>query len=274
MQDFSKVEAELGDVIADSMKTGSLAQTLTALLRSARSVRDRLSSDTWRIINVIDKELNSLRSIAPENLVDALDELDSLVTALTAFTGLTLENMNRGRSWRFLDTGRRLERALQTTRLLQSTHISAVDQEEQIVLSDSVLTIVDSLMTYRRRYRYGIKMPELLELVIYDENNPRSLAYQLFTLEQHITRLPQHTDTGSRSELERLALETATLVRLADVNRLAEASDETSRRETLETFLNVLATRLPVLSDTLTATYFRVAETPHQLVQLRTRTEA
>ena len=184
-------------------------------------MRDRLSSDTWRVINVIGEELHSLRSISPEKLVDALDELDNLVTALTAFAGLTLENMTRGRSWRFMDTGRRLERALQTTRLLQSTLVQCSNEEDQIILSDSMLTIVDSLMTYRRRYRYEIKIPELLELVIYDENNPRSLAYQLSSLEDHVARLPQQHESGNRTELERLALETATLVRLADVNRLA-----------------------------------------------------
>jgi uncharacterized alpha-E superfamily protein len=255
------------------MRNGSLAQTLNALLRSSRSVRDRLSSDTWRVINIIDEELLSLRSLKPDRLVDALDELDNLVTALTAFTGLTLENMTRGRSWRFLDVGRRLERAIQTTRLLQSTLVGKTSEDDQALLSDSILTIVDSLMTYRRRYRYGIKIPELLELVIYDENNPRSLAFQLATLEEHVTRLPQQKGTGNRSELERLALETATLVRLADVNRLAHANEESARRETLETFLNVLNSRLPTLSDVLTATYFRVSETPHQLVQLRTRAE-
>ncbi len=271
--DFTHHEAELLAVISDNMKSGSLTNTLTSLLRSARSVRDRLSSDTWRVINVIDEELRSLRGITPERLVDALDELDNLITALTAFAGLTLENMTRGRSWRFLDTGRRLERAQQITRLLQSTLVQVSSEDDQVLLSDSLLTIVDSLMTYRRRYRYGIKIPELLELVIYDENNPRSLAYQLSRLEEHVANLPQQNGSGNRTELERLALETATLVRLADVNRLALADQGSNRRETLENFLSVLGTRLPALSDALTTTYFRVTETPHQLVQLRTRPE-
>ena len=271
LKDFNNLEAELRAVISDNTKSGSLAHTLTSLLRSSRSVRDRLSSDTWRVINVIDEELRSLRGITPERLVDALDELDNLVTALTAFAGLTLENMTRGRSWRFLDTGRRLERALQITRLLQSTLVQVASEDDQALLSDSLLTIVDSLMTYRRRYRYGIKIPELLELVIYDENNPRSLAYQLSRLEEHVANLPQQNGSGNRTELERLALEAATLVRLADVNRLALADEDSNKRETLDNFLNVLSTRLPALSDALTATYFRVTETPHQLVQLRTR---
>jgi uncharacterized circularly permuted ATP-grasp superfamily protein/uncharacterized alpha-E superfamily protein len=274
LENFRLLETELLAVISRDNNPVSLVQTLTSLLKAARSVRDRLSSDTWRVINVIDDELRSLRDITPQQLVDAVDELDNLITALTAFTGLTLENITRGRSWRFLDTGRRLERALQVTRLLQTTLVQQSSVEDEILLSDSMLTIVDSLMTYRRRYRYGIKIPELLELVIYDENNPRSLAYQLTQLEEHIARLPQQNESGSRTELERLALETATLVRLADVNRLAAMNDSTKRRETLENFLNVLSSRLPALSDALTATYFRTTEAPHQLLQLRTRQES
>ncbi len=272
-QDFSALESELLNVISGRLNQVSLIQTLLSLLRSVRSVRDRLSSDTWRIINIIDGEVGSLRGITTQNLVNAMDEQDNLITALTAFTGLTLENMTRGRSWRFLDIGRRIERTLQITRLLQTTLAQESSEEDQVLLSDSMLTIVDSLMSYRRRYRYGIKIPELLDLVIYDENNPRSLAFQLSKLERHIASLPQENETGSRTELERLTLETATLVRLADVNRLAQVNEDSGRRETLENFLNVLNTRLPALSNALTSTYFRTAETPHQLVSLRSRVE-
>ncbi len=236
-------------------------------------MRDRLSSDTWRIINIIDDELGSLRGITSENLVDAADEQDKLITALTAFTGLTLENMTRGRSWRFLDIGRRIERSLQVTRLLQTALVHNSSDDEQALLCDSMLTIVDSLMTYRRRYRYGIKIPELLDLIIYDENNPRSLAFQLSKLERHIANLPQQNESGSRTELERLTLETATLIRLIDVNRLALVDEKSGKRESMENFLGVLGTRLPALSDALTAAYFRTAETPHQLVSLRSGAE-
>ena len=81
--------------------------------------------------------------------------------------------------------GRRIERTMQITRLLQATLVKRVSEQDQVILSDSLLTIVDSLMTYRRRYRYSNKIPELLELVVCDENNPRSLAYQLTQLEEH-----------------------------------------------------------------------------------------
>lgn len=273
LQLLKNPEQELLSIITDGARYGSLVQTLSSLLLSARSVRDRLSNDTWRVINDIDEELRSLRNITPGRLSDALDELDSLITALSAFSGLTMENMTRGRSWRFLDIGRRLERGLQTTRLLQATLVPVSDQNDEIMFSESILTIVDSMMSYRRTYRRGIQIPDLLDLVLYSERNPRSVAYQLSRIEEHIADLPHKESLESRSELERLSLETATMVRLADVNRLAKAGKESMRREVLDPFLAALTQRLPALSDALTATYFRAKETPHQLVQFRSRKE-
>jgi uncharacterized alpha-E superfamily protein len=96
----------------------------------------------------------------------------------------------------------------------------------------------------------------------------------MMRLEEHIEELPGRHLSGSRSELERLTLETATLVRLADINRLSVANESNDKRETLNNFLEVLTARLPAISNALTATYFRSAEIPHQLVQLRSRSES
>ena len=83
-------EYELLAIISNDKRTGSLTQTVGALLRSARSVRDRLSSDTWRVINDIDEELRSLQRINAEHLIEAWDEMDNLVKAMTAFSGVMM----------------------------------------------------------------------------------------------------------------------------------------------------------------------------------------
>jgi len=266
-------EQELLSVIADRERAGSLSQTMSNLLLAARSVRDRLSTDTWSVVNDIDDELYSLQHIVPERLADALDELDNLVKALSAFSGLTLENMSRGRGWRFLDMGRRLERSIQTTRLLNSMLVPANGEAEVAVLMESLLLVVESMMSYRRRYRSGIDVASLLEMVLADELNPRSLVYQLSRMEEHINDLPREQEPGYRSELKRLALETATMVRLADVSQLAEAKPKAQRRDTLAAFLAGMSQRLPALSDSLAAAYFQVAEPPQQLLQLRAPSE-
>lgn len=266
-------EDELLALISDEGRTGGLTQTVSALLRSARSVRDRLSSDTWRVINDIDEELRSLQYVSADRLIEAWDEMDNLVKAMTAFSGVMMENMTRGRGWLFLDMGRRIERAIQTTVLLRSLLVPAADEDEQSVLMESMLSIVDSLITYRRHYRHGLEAADLLELVLYDESNPRSIAYQVSRVEEHVNVLPSAQNRENRTDLQRLALETATMVRLADVRRLGAVADESRRREVLDHFLAALAQRLPALSTTLTDIYFRAAETPHQLLRLRARRE-
>ena len=264
-------EYELLAIISNDKRTGSLTQTVGALLRSARSVRDRLSSDTWRVINDIDEELRSLQRINAEHLIEAWDEMDNLVKAMTAFSGVMMENMTRGRGWLFLDMGRRIERAIQTVVLLRSLLVPAADEEEQSALMESMLSIVDSLMTYRRRFRRGLEVADLLELVLYDESNPRSIAYQVSRVEEHVNGLPSVQSRENRSDLQRMALEASTMVRLADIRRLSQVADESGQREVLDQFLTALAQRLPALSDALTDIYFRAAETPHQLLRLRTR---
>jgi uncharacterized circularly permuted ATP-grasp superfamily protein/uncharacterized alpha-E superfamily protein len=264
-------EQELLSVISDEQRQGSLTQTVSALLRSARSVRDRLSSDTWRVINDIDEELRSLQRVNADQLMEAWDEIDNLVKAMTAFSGVMTENLTHGRGWLFLDTGRRIERAIQTVTLLRSLLVPASGAQEQVVLLESLLAIVDSLITYRRRYRHGLNVADLLELVVYDERNPRALAYQLSRIEQHINGLPGVANSGSRNDIQRLALEAATQVRLADVRRLAETEADTGQRKLLDQLLATLAQRLPALSEQLSILYFRASTPPHQLLRWRPR---
>jgi uncharacterized alpha-E superfamily protein len=269
--EFIALQSDVEDAINGKLNINSQVRILMSLLRSVRSVRDRLSVDTWRIIKIIDEQLTSLNRTQPHILSSSLDAEENLITALTAFNGLTQEHITQGRSWRFLDIGRRIERSLQIIRLLRATLINNSEDNELILLSDSLLSIADCLMTYRRRYRFGIKVPALLELMLYDENNPRSLANQVARIEQNVGHLPKQGNTDSRTELERLALETSTLIRLADINRLATVTSDTNHRDKLENFLAITQSRLHSLSELLTETYFRAGEQPHQLLSLQTR---
>ncbi len=140
-------EEEILDVIHNRQRTGSLQWTLNSVGLVARSVRDRLSDDSWRIINSLSQSLAE----QPIQLNMALSGLEQVIFQLAAFTGLTTERMSRGYGWRFLDMGRRLERALFSGGLLRTACIAA--EESGHGLWEALLTITDSLVTYRGRYR-------------------------------------------------------------------------------------------------------------------------
>ncbi len=121
-----------------------------------------------------------------------LETLEDLVINLTAFSGLTGENMTRSLGWKFLDMGRRLERGAHTIRLLQSTLVTTETPEAPLL--EALLEVAESSMTYRRRYRSALQTAPVLDLLLADETNPRSLAFQLAALASHVGNLPRdHT---------------------------------------------------------------------------------
>jgi uncharacterized circularly permuted ATP-grasp superfamily protein/uncharacterized alpha-E superfamily protein len=267
-------ETELLSVFLDRNRIGSLSSTLQFLLNAARSVRDRVSPDMWRVISDIDDALAVLQrgdAKTPMQLSDALLELDNLVTALAAFAGLSMESMTHGQGWRFLMIGRRLERSWQTGQLLRAMLTTPSVDDANIL--EHLLTITDSLMTYRRRYRSQLQVNATLELILQNESNPRAIGYQLERLYKYIRRLPRSEDTPYRMAEEKIILEIMTTVRLAEIDLLA-TPDENNFRKSLDQLLEHLERSLPLLSDAITNSYFSHAEQPRQLVQLGAEVEA
>jgi uncharacterized alpha-E superfamily protein len=131
-------------------------------------------------------------------------------------------------------------------------------------LLEALLEIADSSMTYRRRYLSMIQAAPVLDLLLADETNPRSLAYQLAALGESIDRLPRDPALPGRSTEQRLVLANLTELRLADIDTLARA-EESSCRARLVDLLSRLETDLPVLSDVIAASYFSHLQTSRHL---------
>ncbi|AGA91079.1 hypothetical protein Thimo_2340 [Thioflavicoccus mobilis 8321] len=257
---------ELLALVADPHHVGSLPQTLQALGLAAWSVRERLSADTWRVVNEIERHLHALTRNPPTEIGRALDELDPLVTALVAFSALTHENMTHNEGWHFIEAGRRLERGLNTASLLRRTLSQVGGEHEENLLIEAVLSVTDSLITYRRRYQAGTRVGALLDLVFRDETNPRSLAYQFVQLERVCRAMPSSEPAGERSVIDRLILQSLAGVRLAEIDRLIRPERTGVKRIALQRMLAKLENQLTALSDALTAQYFRHEEQPHALL--------
>jgi uncharacterized alpha-E superfamily protein len=146
--------------------------------------------------------------------------------------------MVRDLGWRFMDAGRRLERSLQLLALLQATVGEGRGTATDSLVLESVLSAAESIITYRFRYRSHAQLETVLELLLLDSGNPRSLAYQLERLSENLDALPVHTDSRLREE-QRLVLEAHTALRLADPAELSRVAPEapTGRRPALEAHL-------------------------------------
>jgi uncharacterized circularly permuted ATP-grasp superfamily protein/uncharacterized alpha-E superfamily protein len=260
---------EMLSLISDPARLGGLPQTLQALGQAAWSVRDRLSADTWRVVNDIELRLRTLTKQPPSELAEALDELDPLITSLVAFSALTHENMTHNEGWHFLEAGRRVERGANLATLLGTTLVPVTSDTEETLVVEAVLGVTDSLITYRRRYQGGTRIGALLDLVYQDESNPRALAYQLIKLGQLVEEMPRAELRSGRTPAEKLALKALTDVRLAEIDLMVQPDEECRRRQALETVLDGVAGDLAAISDALTALYFQHEEQPHSLLSRR-----
>ena len=132
-----------------------------------------------------------------------------------------------------------------------------------------VLTITDNMTAYRRRYRSALHPTAIIDLLLFDEGNPRAVGYQLYRLQRNIGRLQRPSSSPYRSAEERLILEALTILRLADIEALATLSNDSTRSSAeLTRLLDALQVPLLKLSDALTHSHFSHAEVPRQLITM------
>src|ERR1039458_10629934 len=89
---------------------------------------------------------------------------------------------------------------------------------------DLLLQIADSSITYRTRYLTTLRTEYVLELLLADEANPRSVAFQVATLLDHVENLPWRISGETRP------LEYETASRIPDTIRRAQMEHLATRR--------------------------------------------
>jgi len=203
-------------VAAEALQSQQLFGSCLSLVRSAQrtatSLRERLSPDAWQVIIEM-----------TERLAQEVDDDDGVVSAaeltlqeLASFAGLAQENMNRAAGWRFLEMGRRAERAINTVRFArQFAYDEATDED-----LDVLLTLVDCQITYRSRYLVAPSLAPVRDLAVLDPYNPRSVAFQVQALNEHIASLPALRETGLIERPQRLAVAVQSTLTTAEATTL------------------------------------------------------
>ncbi len=260
-----KPRTELHSLLLDGERSGSLASTLQSFGQVAMTVRDHWPAEVWRVIDSIKQEWEENDELPGPGNYRTEDRLDHLIMQLVAFSGLCAESMPREPGWVLLDIGRRLERALGLISLLRATLVPQMEGSAQRQLMETILVICDSLNTFRRRYRSYMHLPTVLELILMDQNHPRSLAYQLDSLQRHIAELPRSRVSQRLGEDERCILQSSTELRLADAAQLSRIDEGEGICKDLDELLARQTESLWQFSDVMTSTYFSHSQPPQQL---------
>ncbi len=244
------IEEVLPLSIYDATASGSLRSMLASTYSIASRVRDRLSADSWRILVRVDEQFRAPAS-GTSDLADLLNMSNELIVDLAAFIGMMQESMTRTQAYYFMDLGLRIERASQTSKLLNNC--LSVDHEVQGEVLEALLQICDSVMTYRYRYLSNLSYVPVLDLLLTDETNPRSVLYQLLRIKDRVDQLPR-TDSQSMTSEQRILMSALYALQMLDVEAMAE-KHALGERHDLTGVFDQLSIALPQLSQAITNKY-------------------
>lgn len=205
----AKVAAE---ALQSAEKFGSALSLLRSAQRTATSLRERLSPDAWQVIT----EMVDRMALAVHDDDGVVSAAELTLQELASFAGLAQENMNRAAGWRFLEMGRRAERAINTARFARQFAYDEAGEEDLDVL----LTLVDCQITYRSRYLVGPALAPVRDLAVLDPYNPRSVAFQVAALNEHIASLPSLKEHGLIERPQRLAVALQATLTTAEASAL------------------------------------------------------
>jgi uncharacterized circularly permuted ATP-grasp superfamily protein/uncharacterized alpha-E superfamily protein len=222
----------------DEAIPAGLIAALDSAVHSAGQIRDRFAPDGWLALRDLSKTIHRFAgTVRPGD--DATRAMTVILRKLAGFSGLLNENMYRFTGWRFLEIGRRLERAIQIARSL--ARLTRDDAPDGAL--DMMLEIGDSVMTHRRQYAAHSGRRAVIDLLALDPLNPRSVLFQLDRLKTEIGLLPGATS----GQLSQPAKE---VLRLHTALAIKEPAEMTPPA------LDVLAAEIGSLYDHIAAAYF------------------
>jgi len=254
------LDEEFRSLLLDAQRAGSAAHALVQLRDALQGVRDQLSADTWRGFGTIDRATAALVASAHSHQV--AESAGRMLTGVLALQGVTA-SMMRDAGWHMIGAGRFLERAVQLGHLLDATTTvrRGIDVDREVL--NGVLATAESAVTHRRRYRGYVRPNGVLELLLLDVDNPRSMVFALDQLRDHLAGQP--LSTGS-TRPERLVGELTEQVAATDIGTLVAIGGV--ERPNLAAFLSATGLALGRIGEAIHDQHFEAGPAPRPLAAM------
>ena len=247
-------KAVLSFYVADASNVSSIVSTIRFARENARALRPVISNEMWVQLNMFQNRLNAIQDeeLAPERLADLFREVKE---ACQAHTGITEGTFYRDQGWCFYQLGRYIERADQTTRLLDIKYHLLLPHAAEDVGSaidvgqwNALLRSAAGYQAYRRQHPRGITPGGVAGFMLQNPSFPRSVYLCIREAETYLTELKRRHGlrggVGAAEELDwlRALLSTLTIREIVS--------------QGLHEFLDVIQRRLVSINRDLSASFF------------------
>ncbi|HLX67783.1 MAG TPA: circularly permuted type 2 ATP-grasp protein, partial [Puia sp.] len=257
---------ELTEVLFNEKRAGSLKHNFQQFYKAVHEVREHWSTDTWRVLRSIEEEFRLELSLSGHGRLQMLHTLDDLITAIVAFIGLNRESISREQGWIMLDVGRKIEQSLLLITLIRTMLIIRWNEQIEYNLLQSILMSCEGLVNYRYKYRMPLQHSLVLDFLLFDPHNPRSLVYQVERLKAYLKELPRAGGGPLRMEYERLIDQAVDLLKQPDRKALEETDAGGVSYQELEIYLSSLYALLSAIPGVISKTYFKHEQAPKTLI--------
>lgn len=236
-------------LVSDRRNPGSIISSLELARENLRTTRDIVPREAWELLN--DMVLYARRRTAsgvPKR--GRYEFLKDLIGRCQQLTGLLAGTMSRTEAYWLVKTGRYLERADMTTRILDvRSEDLLVERTEDLSAFDniqwmSVLKSLTGYQMYRHHVRVRVRGADVLRFLLKDPLFPRAVVHCLGEVEACAARLPRHEDV--RRAVARIQ------------RRLKKADVEALIHSDLHDFLDKLQVDVAKVHTAVDTTWFKV----------------
>jgi uncharacterized alpha-E superfamily protein len=181
----------------------SILHCVSKARENARMVRDQISAEMWETLNEMFHLVRDAAGISndqgdPTSLFALVREKSLL------FQGLTEASFAHEQAYKFMQAGKFLERADQTSRMVDIQHRSLKNEPDenrnalQLAQWIAVLRTCSAFEAYHHRYLDQIQPTHLAEFLLLSPSFPRSVRFCVSALDYHMRGIT-HTREGEYS---------------------------------------------------------------------------
>jgi uncharacterized circularly permuted ATP-grasp superfamily protein/uncharacterized alpha-E superfamily protein len=177
--------------LGSTSQATSVGFNLRAVRLAGAAVRERLSQEHWSLMQRAEETFFQScaehAACADYLSVQALGILKRASDHLAAITGLQTDRMTRDDGWRLLSVGRHVERlGFLSGALGLGFETGSIHQNGGF---EAMLALFDSTITFHAQYQQSRDVAALVDLLVLDRDNPRSLGWVAQTLRGRLARL-------------------------------------------------------------------------------------
>jgi len=232
----------------------SVGFNLQAMQNAASSVRERLATDQWTMVQACVKnfKLDMNRAILYQEYSSniALEALNHVNNSLAAITGGQTDRMTRDDGWQLLSIGRHIERLFFFSSIMQEAIDIGLFQDVSVYGFDAVLYLFDSTITYHSQHQQNRDLHALVDLIIADPDNPRSFAW---VVQEILNRLDSLNRAGTNPIITTNMGDLK--IKMSHIDHLCLLNDQ-HQLANLKQLINEVNQSVLQVAEDINATYF------------------